>query len=97
MTVRVWGTGFWAPGPFCATLADMDLRDITGRLIGPRQCRFPVGDAPETPSVAAEQLFCGDAAEPACPYCTRHRSAAWKGVSVADDLANPAATTRRAA
>jgi hypothetical protein len=62
-----------------------------------RLCRFPVGETPMTPADAAEQLFCGDPADDACPYCTHHRSKAWKGQTVASKVLALIEKPRRAA
>lgn len=82
MSVRVLGTRHHPPGPRSAPLRELDRPD--GAI--PRQCRFPVGDTPEDAAQAAEQLFCGEAAEPGCPYCRAHRRTAYRGRVTPSDL-----------
>jgi hypothetical protein len=76
MTVRVWGTQYWPPGPNSRPLAELDQEREDGTRA--HDCRFPVGPDPEAPWTASEQLFCGEAAEDG-PYCPYHKAKASGG------------------
>lgn len=62
-------------GDRSAVLADLDPRDMDGRLLGEPQCRWPVGPSPR--GRMALQLFCGEASHGDSVYCLTHCGVAY--------------------
>lgn len=51
-----------------AAEANAEARRVPIEDLGPRECRWPVNDAPK----GGTHLFCGAATEPGKPYCAAH-------------------------
>ena len=58
------------PKLVCVSVEDENVPTKTLMEMGPRECRWPIGDAPD--GRAAEQRFCGGKTLKNCTYCTRH-------------------------
>lgn len=73
------------PGSRASILADLDPRDPDGKLIGPKQCHWPVGASPR--GRMDLQLFCGEASHGDSGYCLTHYGIAYPTSRRAADAA----------